>query len=1045
MSAHDASIPPDATGIDRREFLRLSSAVAAAGALAGAGCQVPPEHAVPFHDMPESMVDGMGRARYFHTVLDGTPVRVRTREGRPILITPPAALPDGHGLTVRHHAALMDLYDPDRARGPLTVRRQRDTAVTTSWPAVSADVVERLRRAGGKAVLLTGPVHGPALAAVIAGLTAQTGMRHVEWAPLANDAVAAAWTAAFGHARVARPRIERADLLVGLGSEFLDGSADGFDQAFASRRVPDGSGGRPMSRFIQLEGRLTLTGANADQRLRVRDSQLATVAAALAHEIVVVRRLGPLAGDPAAAEALAPFALEAAARRAGLESAVLRGVADELAAARGRVLVMAGGSASTAATGPALELAAVLLNLSLGAFDAGLFEIGAARQARPGGAAALSGLAAEMTAGQVELLVVAGANPVYDAPGSVPFGAALAAVPYVVSLNDRLEETSERADVLAPTSHPFECWSDCALPGGRFAVQQPVILPLHDTRGLLDVLADWAAALGDPACRAAVAAATAERPAPAAGSAERPPSSSVAYHFVRAAWADRLGLDVESAAFTAAWNATLTSGGWQGPAPEPAAMAWLPDALSLLGSALAAAEGGLELQLYPHLALDDGRAGNNGWLHELPDPVTRLTWGGALSMAPRRFDDMGLRNGDLVEVTVGDAVLVAPAYRHAGMHHDQVALPLGLGRSACGPIGGGVGVNAFGLRRLASGRVIGAGLAVTLRATGGHEPLALAQGSDVIDRAARPLVPATTLSAYAADRTAGTGQPAGGPSAWPAHDYPKTRWAMSIDLTKCIGCARCVVGCQAENNIPVVGRHGILDGREMSWLRIDRYYDAPAKDGGWDAEVWDGPLAVVEEPQTLFEPMLCQHCENAPCETVCPFAATMHSADGLNQQVYNRCVGTRYCANNCPFKVRRFNYWELSQRQDSAFFRWLVPRIAKNAELNTREPMQLKNNPEVTVRSRGVMEKCSFCVQRISAARAEAARNGGDKDALPDGAVVPACMEACPTGAITFGNANAPDSTVAARAADPRAMRLLDALGVKPSVSYLTKVRNDQA
>jgi molybdopterin-containing oxidoreductase family iron-sulfur binding subunit len=237
----------------------------------------------------------------------------------------------------------------------------------------------------------------------------------------------------------------------------------------------------------------------------------------------------------------------------------------------------------------------------------------------------------------------------------------------------------------------------------------------------------------------------------------------------------------------------------------------------------------------------------------------------------------------------------------------------------------------------------------------------------------------------------------------------------------------------------------MLDGREMSWIRIDRYYDAPTKDGGWDAEVWDGPLEVVEEPQTLFEPMLCQHCENAPCETVCPFVATLHSDEGLNQQIYNRCVGTRYCANNCPFKVRRFNYFELSKPQESAFFRWLVPRIARNAELNTREPMQMKNNPEVTVRSRGVMEKCSFCIQRITAAKAEATREGRSKDALPDGAVVPACMEACPTGAITFGNVNDPAARVTAQASHPRAMKLLEAVGIKPSISYLTKVRNDKA
>ena len=482
-------------------------------------------------------------------------------------------------------------------------------------------------------------------------------------------------------------------------------------------------------------------------------------------------------------------------------------------------------------------------------------------------------------------------------------------------------------------------------------------------------------------------------------------------------------------------------------APAPAARTIAPGALALL-DALASSRGAspaLELQLYPHLALGDGRSGNNGWLHELPDPITRITWGGALSIAPRRFDAMKLANGDLVEVDAGHAKIVAPAYRHAGMHHDQVALPLGLGRAACGVIGAGVGPNAFPLRLVANGRILSAGLPVKIRKIGGAEALAFAQGSDVIDRSRRPLVPTTTLTAYEKDRKAGTEQQEGGPSAWPGYEYTTSRWAMAIDLSKCNGCGKCVIGCQAENNIPVVGRHGIIDGREMSWMRIDRYYDAPKKDGGWDADVWDGPLEVVEEPRTLFQPMLCQHCENAPCETVCPFVATMHSADGLNQQVYNRCVGTRYCANNCPFKVRRFNYWEYSKAQESVFFRWLEPRIAKNAALNTRSPMQMKNNPEVTVRSRGVMEKCSFCIQRIRATRSAATTAGASKDHFADGAVVPACMEVCPTGAITFGDVNAPGSRVAALAAHPRAMRLLDAVGVKPAISYLTKVRHDKA
>ncbi len=1054
MNAHEPTTAPDEVRMERREFLRLSSAAAAAAALAGTACQVPPETAVPFSDMPENLVDGMGRARYFHTVLDGTPVLVRTREGRPILVAPRDQETSGRGLTVRHQAALMDLYDPDRATGPLALRRRPDTATPLSWNAVSVDVVARLRSSGARAVLLTGPVPGPAVAAAIAALRDRCGLRHVTWTPIAADAAVAAWSQAFGGPEVARPRLAEADVILGLGAEFLDDPSGGLDRDFASRRSPDGADrpdGRPtMSRFVQIEGRLSLTGANADARIRVRDSHLASVACALAHELVVVRGLGPLAGDAAAAQALAPFTIAAVAAATGVPGDALEGLAAELQRAAGRALVLAGGSASSSASGVALEAATLVLNATLGAFDAGLFDDTGATVPDASGVDGLVALADDLRAGAIEMLIVAGANPVYDAPGALPGGSfadALAKAPFIVSLNDRVDETSALADVLAPVSHPFESWSDAALPGGAAAIQQPVIQPLADTRGLLDLLVDWAAAFGDPASAAAVAAAVRPVTPPPAATAERLPSPSLAWHYLRAAWAVRLGADAGTPAFDAAWNQLLRAGSWQPSARDAGPRAVDPKVLALLGAAPPppTAPAAVELQLYPHLALGDGRHGNNGWLHELPDPVTRITWGGALSIAPRRFDEMGLANGDLVEVDTGHGTLVAPAYRHAGMHHDQVALPLGLGRTGCGPIGANIGQNAFPLRQNANGRLIAAGLPVTLRRVDGHDRLAIGQGSEVLDRESRPLVPATTLTAFEADAAAGTRQVAGGASAWPEHPYPNARWAMAIDLSRCTGCAKCVVGCQAENNIPIVGRHGMLDGRPMAWIRIDRYYDAPPRDGGWDAAVWDGPLEVVEEPQALFEPMLCQHCENAPCETVCPFSATMHSADGLNQQIYNRCVGTRYCANNCPFKVRRFNYWEMSKRQESTFFRWLVPRIAANAELNTRPPMQLKNNPEVTVRSRGVMEKCSFCVQRIRLARAEAIRAGASPDTLPDGAVVPACMEACSTKAITFGDIHAPGSRVAAQASSPRAMRLLESVGVKPAISYLTKVRNDKA
>ena len=1044
MNPNETFAAPDGTRLDRREFFRLSGTLAAAGALASAGCQPPHEATVPFHDMPESLVDGLGPARFFHTVLDGTPVLVRTREGRPILVVPSPNDASGRGLSVRHHAALMDVYDPDRAPGPLSVRRGAGAPVSSSWVAIGSDVVARLKAAGAKAVLLTGPVNSPAVVAAIAAISARTGLRHVAWSPLEDDAASAAWKQAFGDARVAKPRLDKADLIVGLGAEFLDRPDDGLERDFAVRRAPDQPGGGRMSRFVQLESRLTLTGANADRRIRVRDSHLAPIAAALASELIVARRIGPLAADADVAKALAPFSIDAVAKQAGLDAAVLKALADELAAASGKAVVVAGGSAGASASGPAIELAALLLNLSLGAFEAGVFDEAAATEVASGGGAALAALATEMAAGRVELLIVAGANPVYDAPASVKFAEALAKVPYVVSMNDRPDETTLLADVLAPLSHSFECWSDAALPKGLFAIQQPVIQPLFDTRGLLDVLVDWAAVAGDAAALAAVAAATAKTPPPAAGTAQAGVNPSASYHYLRAAWAARLGLDAATPAFETAWNEALRSGSWQGPAPAAAPRAFTPAALALLATP-APAPSGLELQLYPHLALGDGRSANNGWLHEFPDPITRISWGGAVSIAPRRFDEMKLANGDLVEVDAGHAKVVAPAYRHAGMHDDQVALPLGLGRTACGAIGAGIGQNAFPLQLLANGRLLASGLPVRVQKVDGHETLALAQGSDVIDRERRPIVPTTTLTAFEKDPKAGTEQPASGPSIWPEVEYPDARWSMVIDLSKCNGCGKCAIGCQAENNVPVVGRQTIVDGREMSWMRIDRYYDAPKKDGKWDAEVWDGPLEVVEEPQTLFEPMLCQHCDHAPCETVCPFVATMHSADGLNQQIYNRCVGTRYCANNCPFKVRRFNYWEYSQAQESAFFRWIQPRIARHAELNTRAPMQMKNNPEVTVRSRGVMEKCSFCIQRIRAATSQATTEGQPKNHLPDGAVVPACMEACPTGAITFGDLHAPGSKVAALAGSPRAMKLLEAVGVKPSVSYLTKVRNDKA
>jgi len=1026
--------------MSRRDFLRTGGLITATATLAGTGCRAPVELTVPFHERPEDLV-ALGKPRVYTTVLDGAPVLVKTREGRPILVSPHPDHPSRRGLTLRAQASLMDLYDPARVPGPLSVRRGAGAQVASDWAAIG-DVVVRGLKAGG-AVLLTGPLAGPAERAAVDGLAKATGLRHVSYSPLESGAAAKAWTDAFGAAARPRPRLDLADLVVGFGADFIDDPADGLEADFALRRSPKDADGAPvaMSRFVQLEGRLSLTGANADARIRIRDSRLASAAAAVAHEIIVAKGVGPLAGDAAVRAALAPYAPQAAAPVCGVEAGALQGLAAELIAAGPKGLALAGGPSDETTTGPGLELAVMLINLSLGAYDGALFEGERTWTIPHGGADALTALAADMASGKVKTLIIAGANPVYDAPGGVDFAAAMAEVELVVSLADRVDETAALADWLAPSSHPLEAWSDAALPGGIRAIQQPVIRPLWDTHGLLDILVVWGAAAG----AAGMIQAAAQAAQPAEEGAEETPVPSAGYHFLRAFWGQEfLNQEPGAAAFEAAWNDLLRAGAWQGEGPGPLSQGFSSDALGLLGP-LPAEPAGLELQLYPHHALGDGRVANNGWLQEFQDPVTRMTWGGALSIAPRRFDEMGLENGDHVTLTVGGQSLTLPAYRHAGMHQDQVAAPLGLGRTACGIIGNGVGGNTYPLRTLHEGRLVGAGLPVEIARAEGSSPLAIAQGSDVMDRDRRQLVPFTTLTEYEKDPAAGTEQTPGGPSHWPEHSYENVRWAMAIDLSKCNGCGKCTIGCQAENNIPVVGAREIRNGREMAWIRIDRYYDAPKKEDRWGREVWDGPLEVVEEPVTLFEPMLCQHCENAPCETVCPFVATMHSEDGVNQQIYNRCVGTRYCANNCPFKVRRYNWYEYSAERKSRLFSLIVPELKRHAELNVRGKMQMKNNPEVTVRSRGVMEKCSFCIQRIREARAENQRQGKSKDEFDEGAVVPACMEACPTGAIVFGDVNDPKHRVHHQAKDPRAMRLLESVNVKPAISYLTKVRNDKS
>ena len=614
---------------------------------------------------------------------------------------------------------------------------------------------------------------------------------------------------------------------------------------------------------------------------------------------------------------------------------------------------------------------------------------------------ALLELRRELAAGEVEVLLIRGVNPVYDLPGTVELAGHLERVPLTVSFARARDETTERVMAVCPEHHFLEDWRDSEPVAGQLSMTQPLIYPLGDTRGFAPSLLAWSG------------------------------KSVESIEWVRRVWRDQVLVRSAASSFEALWDEAVHDG-----CTEVAPLVDAPgdfdhDAIESIAPA------GLEpdrltLLLYPKLGMLDGRHAHNAWLQELPDPISKISWDNYASLAPNTAATMGLRDGDLVEISGAGATapMVLPAHVQPGQHPGVVAVALGYGRSGTdrfhdlGPdwiaaqptveVGATVGVRANDWLAEVDGRIATAGPVVSLRSLGSHRQLASIQVYHDLevpehlrppDGEPRPIIQETVLPAYIEDRAAG--EPhlhEFDANLWPPYPEGEHHWAMAVDLSACTGCSACVVACQVENNIPAVGRDEIRRQRDMYWMRIDRYYSASQT--GVDV---------------VHQPMLCHHCDNAPCESVCPVAATVHSDEGLNQQVYNRCVGTRYCANNCPFKVRRFNWFD-------------YPRA------NPMESLVL--NPDVTVRSRGVMEKCSFCIQRIQGARISAKSSGSD---LQDGDVSTACQQSCPANAIVFGDAADPDSEISRRIASQRHYRLFEELNILPSVGYMRLVRNRDA
>lgn len=958
--------------LDRKSFLTFMGASISMAALAA--CREPVEKIVPYVDRPMEYVPG--QARYFaSTKVDArgiTPILVKTREGKPIKLEGLDAHPVYRGAaTADTFASIWDLYDPDRIKNPL--KKEGNSFAAAKWDDLIKEVAATLK---GNARVLSRASFSPAEQAARARLG-----KTVVYDPTGTlSEIVAGNRASLGSAAVPAYRFDEADLIFSIEADFLGTwlAPDLYTKQFSSRRDPAGK----MNRLVVAEAAMSLTGSNADKRLAISAGSHTSLALGLANLLLPG---SALAGDGAVRAAVQAHTPAVVAKVTGLAEKQIIDLAEELKANKGKSLVVGGGVNSRTSVPGELQIAVNLLNAILGN-EGKTVSTKAALKANSdlSEASAIDALINDMKAGKVETLVIDRANPVYEMPVASGFTDALKKVKNVVFIGYHLNDTAMLSTHVLPVSHYLEAWSD-ALSHGSYGIVQPVIRQLFDTLPVLEI---FGRLTGD---------------------------NTSAYEQVKKSHAAN--------AKGQAWAKTLSTGyAVVEQAGAGAARGFKSAALKDV-KAPVEAQAGYRLNLIESVGLGDGTGGNISFRHELPDPVTKITWENVLLLSPADAKTMSVKTQDLLRVTVGKVVLEIPAFVQPGMRRGSLALAIGYGQSYIGKVGAGKGQNAYALAGYAAGQVASSGIAVTLEKIGKYDMLASTQRHyefAVIRGLARQVDLKTFEKAIREKKPElmheHEEKPHGGKAKglYPKHNYEEGyRWNLNIDLNKCTGCSACVMACYSENNIPAVGKSEINRGREMSWLRIDRYYI-------YENEAAEKADADMVEPDVFFQPVMCQHCENAPCENVCPVGATGHSQDGLNYMSYNRCIGTRYCSNNCPYKVRRYNWFE-------------------NWEDKLRDPQQYALNPDVTVRSRGVIEKCSFCQQRISEKRQLSKVEGR---AVRDGEIQTACQQACPADAITFGNINSADTVISKANSNPRTYKILAQINVEPSVKYMVRVKN---
>lgn len=992
------SVTEDNNGSSRRDFLKMMGFSIAAASLAA--CEAPVRKAIPYVNKPVDVDPGVANY-YASTYLNGgdyCSVVVKTREGRPIKVSGNDLSPVTKGGTnAQVEASVLSLYDNARLRGPLSAGKK------VAWETLDKEVVAKLDAiadAGGNIRIVSNTVLSPSTLKTIEDFKAKyPTTEHVMYDQVSSSGIAIANEKSFGMKVIPSYDFSKANVIVSVAADFLGtwgASIENAVQYAETRKV--GEKKKNMSRHFQFESNMTLTGSNADYRSAIKPSEEGAIVANIYN--IIAKNAGV-----------------AAINASKIELETVTKAAKDLWNAKGKSLVVAGSN------DPSIQVLVNGINDMLANYGATI-DLSIPVNYRKGDDAAMDTFISDAAAGNVDAVIFYNANPVYDHPAGDKLSSALGKVSLKVSTSYTHDETAKLADYVAPDHHFLESWNDANPKKGQYSFIQPTITPIFKTRQAQASFLTWAGANADY------------------------------YEYLKTNWKSWFfDNQSEVADFQTFLDQALYNGVYENKGEVT------QEEIVFAGDVVAEANaitsnyksGETELVIYQKVGMGNGSQANNPLLQELPDPITKATWDNYITMS---LADAGYRLNEgktkMANLTVGGKTMKVPVLVQPGQANGTIGLAIGYGRTSAGKVANGIGVNAYPLIDKTNGVYntnITSGVSVELT----EEVYQLAQTQSQQTFVGRQtVIQESTLSEYKQDEGAGRYHPhvatwqseegkvrPGELTMWHGHEYKGHHWGLSIDLNSCNGCSACVVACNVENNIPVVGKQEVINKRELTWLRIDRYYSSEGASNYKELE------RAAENPEVVFQPMMCQHCNNAPCETVCPVAATTHSTEGLNQMTYNRCIGTRYCANNCPYKVRRFNWFKYHDNDQFA---------DANPQMNT-ELGKMVLNPDVTVRSRGVMEKCSFCVQRIQTGKLEAKR---ERRKLKDGEVTTACAAACTAGALVFGDMNDKDTRISKLLKiedghkakekkimkNKRAYHVLEEVGVRPNVFYLTKIKN---